>query len=68
MTDIEEAVAKMEPVVSKLGFLGSIGEASEVSIAISLKRIADAIAPENGQDIGLTFYYIEQSIRNLGRY
>ena len=32
------------------------------SIAFSLKRIADALAPVNGQDIGNTLYYIEQAI------
>lgn len=34
--------------------------ASQRSIAISLKRIADALAPEGGQDIGTTLWYIEQ--------
>lgn len=35
---------------------------SLVSLAISLKRIADAIAPIDGQDIGNTLWYIEQAV------
>lgn len=36
------------------------------SIAYSLKRIADALAPVDGQDIGNTLYYIEQAISRRG--
>lgn len=35
----------------------------QISIAISLKRIADAIAPTDGSSIGSTLFYIEQAIR-----
>lgn len=38
----ESAIAEMEPIVAGLGFLPSLGEAANVSIAISLRRIADA--------------------------
>lgn len=37
------AAAKMEPEIAALDFLPSLGEAATVSIAISLKRLADAL-------------------------
>jgi hypothetical protein len=40
---VDEAVRAMESQVADLGFLDSLGEAAQVSIAISLKRIADAL-------------------------
>ncbi len=58
----DEAVALMEPIAAQLGFLDSLGEAATVSIAVSLKRIADALAPKDGQDVGSTLYYIEQRL------
>ncbi len=42
-TAADEAIAGMEPITSELGFLSTMGEAATVSIAISLKRIADEI-------------------------
>lgn len=39
----EQAVERMESPVEKLNFLPSLGEAAQVSTAISLKRIADAL-------------------------
>lgn len=36
------------------------GEQLLCSVAISLKRIADTLAPESGQDVGTTLWYIEQ--------
>jgi len=34
----------------------------ELSKAISLKRIADVLAPAGGQDVGSTLFYIEQRL------
>lgn len=34
----------------------------ELSKAISLKRIADALAPVGGADIGTTLFYLEQRL------
>jgi hypothetical protein len=47
---IDAAVAAMESQAANLGFLDSIGEAAQVSMAISLKRIADAL---DGTVLGL---------------
>ena len=52
MTDIDKAIAKMEPEILALSFLPSLGEAATASIAISLKRIADVIA---GDDKHISF-------------
>lgn len=41
--DIDNAVSAMEPQTASLGFLDSLGEAAQVSMAISLKRIADSL-------------------------
>jgi hypothetical protein len=39
--EIAATISKMEPEVEALEFLDSLGEAATVSIAISLRRIAD---------------------------
>ena len=38
-----DAVRLMEPAIAELGFLSSLGEAAQVSVAISMKRIADFV-------------------------
>jgi hypothetical protein len=48
-----EAVAKGNPYIP-------LPEIAQASIAISLKRIADTLAPRGGQDIGDTLFHIEQ--------
>lgn len=35
------------------------------SIAVSLKRIADAVAPASGQDIEITLFYAGQAVERL---
>lgn len=62
MSALDPIIEKMEPEMKDLSFLDSIGEAATVSIAISLKRIADTLAPVAGQDIGSTLFYIEQRL------
>lgn len=39
----DQAIERMENPVEMLSFLPSLGEAAQVSTAISLKRIADAL-------------------------
>jgi len=36
--------------------------AATISAAVSLKRIADVLAPTLGQDVGTTLFYIEQML------
>jgi hypothetical protein len=59
---LDPVIDKMEPETKELGLLDTLGEAATISIAISLKRIADALAPVAGQDIGSTLFYIEQRL------
>ena len=59
---IKDVIAKMEPETAHLGFLDTLGEGATISIAISLKRIADALAPVDGTDIGTTLFYMEQRL------
>lgn len=43
----EEIIAQMEPCAAHLGDLDSLGETAQVSMAVSLKRIADALEQQN---------------------
>lgn len=49
----EQAVDRMEKPVDLLTHLPSLGEAAQVSTAISLKRIADALEQQNKLALGL---------------
>jgi len=51
---------KFEPEAKDI--ITSQSDAALVSIAVSLKRIADAVAPADGQDIGTTLFYMEQRL------
>lgn len=39
-------------------------QAALTSLAVSMKRIADALVPVAGQDVGSTLFYIEQALRS----
>lgn len=40
-------------------------DAALLSIAVSLKRIADAVAPANGQDLGTTIFFAGQAVERF---
>lgn len=67
----DKAISHMEPEVTGLGFLPSMGEAAQVSIAISLKRIADAFdsSGDGGRPQGSVLWWLEiiASAANGGR-
>lgn len=69
--DVARAIGQMEPVVINLGFLPSLGEAAQVSTAISLKRIADALdsSGDGGRPQGSVLWWLEiiASAANGGR-
>lgn len=59
---IEQALDLMEPVVGYLGRdTGSLGEAATISIAISMKRIADAFdsSDTGGRPQGTVLWWLE---------
>jgi len=63
---LAQVLAKLEP---DSGFDGCAHVATftpelraSISIAISLKRIADSFAPVDGSDIGTTLFYMEQRL------
>lgn len=64
MSPDEEYIAAinacLEPSVPE--GLRSLDQRRELSIAISLKRIADALAPPAGQHIANSLFYIEQRL------
>lgn len=41
------AIELMEPIVHDMGWLDSYGEAATVSMAVSLKRLADAVCGDD---------------------
>jgi len=67
----DNAVSAMEPQVAALGFLESLGEAAQISAAISLKRIADAFdcSFDGGRPQGTVLWWLENiaSAANAGR-
>lgn len=63
--EVEAAViAQLEPEArdAHAAKLQTLWGAAVLSKSISLKRIADAVAPRDGQNIGATLFYIEQRI------
>lgn len=70
-TAFYEAVTQMEPVCVDLHMLPSLGEAAQVSMAISLKRIADAFdcSETGGRPQGTVLWWLEMiaGAANAGR-
>lgn len=69
---VEQAIDLMEPTVCDLGnCTQSLGEAAQVSMAISLKRIADALdsSGDGGRPQGSVLWWLETiaSAANGGR-